>query len=41
MRFTSRSVEILGFSVYYYALMIAAGAVLAVVSASRRERRWG
>ncbi len=41
MRFTSRSVEILGFSVYYYALMIAAGAVLAVVSASRREKALG
>lgn len=41
MRFTSRSVEILGFSVYYYALLIAAGALLAVVFASRREKTLG
>lgn len=41
MRFTSRSVEILGFSVYYYALLIAAGALLAVVFASRREKALG
>lgn len=41
MRFTSRYVDIFGFSVYYYALIIAAGAMLAVAAASRREKALG
>ncbi|MBR5257331.1 MAG: prolipoprotein diacylglyceryl transferase, partial [Clostridia bacterium] len=41
MRFTPRSLDIFGFSVYYYAVIIAIGAILAVVFASRREKALG